>query len=347
MTTTPTDVQKTKFEKFTKHPLRDKAVEFLNYVIVVADLDIKNIGITWGITLCADSKSVLRVNTSNRYLVDVFVTKTYPEGRALMCLIGEPQVIGPQSMRVHDGFKNIENSIIVTCNLGKDSSKLISEREVQTALRAHANTLVRNLPNSNWHNPLSLTLIDEDNDNHRRLLVKNDLNPTESALIKVSDHVAMMLFAFFADEGLNQEEEEIYVEELKEAAKQICESMNLSIIEVRENKEFITSLNIKSTTDETFESITPEDSLTPTEIAEIKISEHVAMMLFAQFIEPDANKEDKDNFVDEVNVMAEILCASMNIEVIEIHENGLFSASVQLEDISEFLDNLADEVEES
>lgn len=157
----------------------------------------------------------------------------------------------------------------------------------------------------------------------------------------------MMLFAFFSGEGLNQEEEEIYVEELKEAAKQICESMNLSIIEVCENKKFIASLDVKSTTDETFDSITPEDNLTPTEIAEIKITEHVAMMLFAQFVEPDANKEDRDNFVDEVNIMAEILCASMNIEVIEIHENGLFSASVQLADLSEFLDNLADEVEES
>ncbi len=347
MTSTPTDVQKTKFEKFTKHPLRDKAVEFLNYVIVVADLDIENIGITWGITLCADSKSILRVNTSNRYLVDVFVTKAYPEGRALMCLIGEPQVIGPQSMRVHDGFKNIENSIIVTCDLGKDLSKLIAEREVQTALRAHANTFVRKLPNPNWHNPLSMTLISEDNDDKHRLLVKTDLNPSEYALTKITDHVAMMLFAFFPDEGLNQEEEDIYVGELKEAAKQICESMNLSIIEVNEDKEFITSINIEGAADESLNSIAPEDNLTPTEVAVVKITEHVAMMLFSQFVEPDANKGDKDSFVDEVNVMAEILCTSMNIEVIEIHENGLFHASVQLEEISEFLDNLAEEVEES
>ncbi len=347
MTSTPTDIQKTKFEKFTKHPLRDKAIEFLNYVLVVAGLDIENVGITWGITLCADSKSILRVNTSNRYLVDVFVTEAYPEGRALMCLIGEPQVIGPQSVRVHDGFKNIENSIIVTCDLGKDSSKLIAEREVQTALRAHANTLVRKLPNSNWHNPLSVTLISEDSDNRLQLLVKTDLNPSEFALAKITDHVTMMLFAFFSNEGLNQEEEDIYVGELKEAAKQICESMNLSIIEVGEDKEFVASLNIESVADESLNSIAPEDSLTPTEVAVIKITEHMAMMLFSLFVEPDAKEEDKDIFVDEVNVMAEILYASMNIEVIEVHENGLFHASVQLEDVSEFLDNLSEEVEES
>ena len=71
------------------------------------------------------------------------------------------------------------------------------------------------------------------------------------------------------------------------------------------------------------------------------------MMLFAQFVEPDANKEDKDSFVDEVNVMAEILYTSMNFEVIEIRENGVFFASVQLEDISEFFDDLAEEVEEN
>lgn len=347
MTTTPTDVQKTKFEKFTKHPLKDKAVEFLNYVVIVADLDIKNVGITWGVTLCADSKSILRVNTSNRYLADVFVTKAYPEGRALMCLIGEPQVIGPQSMRVHDGFKNIENSKIVTCDLGKDSSRLISESDVQSALKAHANTFVRKLPNPNWHNPLSVTLINEDNDNQRQILIKKDLNPTEDANQKIIEHVAMMLFAFFSDEGLNQEEEDTLVGELNEAAKHICESMNLSVIEVRENEEFITSLNLINTTDESINLIEPEDNLTPTEIANIKITEHIAMMLFAQFVEPDANKEDKDSFVDEVNVMAEILYTSMNFEVIEIRENGVFFASVQLEDISEFFDDLAEEVEEN
>ena len=45
MTSTPTDIQKKKFEKFSKHPLKDKAVEFLNYVIAVADLDIEDLDI--------------------------------------------------------------------------------------------------------------------------------------------------------------------------------------------------------------------------------------------------------------------------------------------------------------
>ncbi len=347
MIPTPTDVQKSKFEKFMKHPLKDRAIEFLNYVISAADLDIKNIGMTWGVTLCANSKSVLRVNVSNRYLADVFVTKSYPDGRALICLIGEPQVIGPQSMRVHDGFENIENSKIITCDLGRDLSRLISERSVQNALKAHAETFVRKLPNSKWHNPLSVALIYNDNDNQCQLLVKKDHNPIEDANKKIIKHVAMMLFIFFTIEGLNQEEEDIFIDELNEAAKHLCESMNLSVIEVRENNEFVSSLNLVNLSSESMNLAAPEDNLTPIEIATIKIIEHMAMMLFAQFVEPEANKEEKDNFVDEVNEMAEILYASMNFEVTEVRENGEILASAQLENAVEFLENLIGESEKN
>ena len=345
MTSTPTDIQKKKFEKFSKHPLKDKAVEFLNYVIAVADLDIEDLCITWGVTLCADSKSVLRVNVSNRYLADIFVSKSYPDGRALMCLIGEPQVIGPQSMRIHDGFENIENSVIITCDLGTDSSRLISEQTVQSALKAHANTSVRKLPNANWHNPLSVSLMSQDKDDQLQILVKKDLNPIEDANTQIIKHVAMMLFIFFTIEGLNQEEEDLFIDELNEAAKQLCESMSLSVTEVHENNKFITSLNLINLTSESANLVTPEDNMTSIEIAGIKIIEHMAMMLFVQFVEPDANKEEKDNFVDDVNEMAEILYASMNFEVIELRESGAFFASIQLEDVEEFFENLTDELD--
>ncbi len=121
--------------------------------------------------------------------------------------------------------------------------------------------------------------------------------------------------------------------------------MNLSVIEVRENRNFITSLNLVDTTDELMNLVEPEDHLTPTQIASIRIIEHMAMMLFVQFVEPEANKEEKDNFVDDVNEMAEILYASLNFEVIELRESGAFFASIQLEDVEEFFENLTDELE--
>ena len=163
--TIPTEAQSAKFKKFMAHPLKEKAIAHLNLIVTAANLNLNDLGVTWGITLCVDTKSVLRVNVSNRYLADAIFSKTQPEGLAILCVIGEPQILGPMSMRIHSGFKNIKDSMILTCELGRDSTRLLSEREVQRGLTAHANTLVRNLPNSNWHNPLSASLVNQGNDN--------------------------------------------------------------------------------------------------------------------------------------------------------------------------------------
>ena len=159
MTISATDVQKTKFQKFVENPLKEKATQYLNLVIAAAELDVNEIGVAWGITVCTDGKSILRVNVSNRYLADVFVDKFHPKGRALMCLIDNRKIRGPKSMQMLNGFKTIKDSKIVICDLGTDSTKLISEKVVQSALKAHANSALRNLPNANWHNPLSESLI--------------------------------------------------------------------------------------------------------------------------------------------------------------------------------------------
>jgi len=157
--TIPTDVQTAKYEKFLAHPFKEKAVEYLNLIVSAAELEANDLGITWGVTVCADTKSVLRVNVSNRYLADVIFLKDNPEGLALMCVIGEPLILGPKSMRIRKGFEAVKDSFILTCTLGKDSSRILSKSRVRNALRAHAKTSERNLPNPNWHNPLATALI--------------------------------------------------------------------------------------------------------------------------------------------------------------------------------------------
>lgn len=166
--TTPTELQSAKYEKFMKHPLKEKAVEYLNLIVTAANLDLDDLGVTWGVTLCVDAKSVLRVNVSNRYLADVIYSKAKPDGVALMCVIGKPPIAGPRSMHVHNGFHTIKNSTILTCDLGGDSTSLISEIAVKNALKAHANTQVRKIPNPKWHNPHSESLIKQNNNDLKK-----------------------------------------------------------------------------------------------------------------------------------------------------------------------------------
>ncbi len=117
---TPSNVQTAKYNKFLAHPLKEKAIEYLNLIVSAARLELSELGISWGVTVCTDPKSVLRVNVSNRYLADVIFSKDRPEGLALMCVIGEPQILGPRSMRIRKGFDVVKDSKILICTLGTD-----------------------------------------------------------------------------------------------------------------------------------------------------------------------------------------------------------------------------------
>ena len=338
---TPTEPQSTKFKKFMAHPLKEKAIAYLNLIVTAANLNLNDLGVTWGITLCVDAKSVLRVNVSNRYLADVIFSKTIPEGRALMCVIGEPQILGPESMRVHNGFKDIKDSTILTCALGEDSNRLVSDSAVRIALAAHANTFVRNLPNSNWHNPLASSLINQHNNDLIINVVTESLSESEKAYSKIIEHLAEMLLACFLDETLDQKEEDLLAKDLYEVAKDLCASMTIKVIDSQASNLTV-SIKLVSPISESLNTITADESLSLEEIAESKIKEHVAMMLFAFLADPDESEEGKNDFVDDVNEISQILWESMNIVVNKIEDNERYIVSIKLIDPIKFLEGIAE-----
>lgn len=333
MTRAVTEVQEAKYKKFMAHPLKDKAVAYLNSIVSAAELDSNDLGVTWGVTLCADTNSVLRVNVSNRYLADVIFKKSHPEGTALMCVIGEPPILGPKSMRVADGFPKIKNSIILTCDLGKDSDRLLSEILVKQALIAHASTSVRNLPNPNWHNPLSVSLIKKPNVDPSALF-----SETKDPHSKIVKHVSQMLFLISCDDNLDQTEEDLLAEDLDKAAKDLCTSMNINVIEAT-TEGLKVSIKLVSPISESQNVITSGSSHSP----EAQIQEHIAMMLFSLFCDPDESEEQKNELVDEANEIAQMLSESMNIVVTETQNDQTFIISMTLTNPVEFFESIVDE----
>jgi hypothetical protein len=136
-----------------------------------------------------------------------------------MCVIGEPQILGPESMRIHSGFEGIKDSMILTCDLGEDSNRLVSDSAIRRALAAHANTSVRNLPNPNWHNPLASSLINDRNNDPVINVATESLSESEKVYSKIIEHIAEMLLACFLDETLDQKEEDLLAKDLNEIAK--------------------------------------------------------------------------------------------------------------------------------
>ena len=338
---TPTEPQSTKFKKFMAHPLKEKAIAYLNLIVTAANLNLNDLGVTWGITLCVDAKSVLRVNVSNRYLADVIFSKAAPDGRALMCVIGEPLILGLKSMRVRSGFTAIKDSTILTCDLGEDSNRLLLDSRVRRALAAHANTFVKNLPNPNWHNPLASSLINRHNNDLTINVATESLSESEKAYSKIIEHVAEMLLACFIDTTLDQNEEDLLAEDLNELAKYLCASMTIEVIDSQASNLTV-SIKLVSLISEPLITITVDESLSLEEIAEAKIKEHVAMVLFAFLTDPDASEEDKNDFVDEVNEITQILWESMNIVVNKIEDNEKYIASIKLIDPIKFLEGIAE-----
>ena len=337
--TTPSNVQTAKYKKFLAHPLKEKAIEYLNLIVSSARLELNDLGITWGVTVCTDSKSVLRVNVSNRYLADVISSMDRPEGLALMCVIGEPQILGPRSMRIRKGFDVVKDSKILTCTLGTDSTRLLSESRVRSALLAHARTSERNLPNPNWHNPLTTELIDTANASHPENSPTTLFSDTKDPNSKIVKHIAQMLFLISYDDTLSQDEEDRLIEDLNQVALDLCDSMTIKVIDVDANDIKI-SIELVSPISEPSSSAISDESRSSVEIAETKIREHMAMMLFSFFCDPDESDEQKNEAVDDANEIAQILFESMNVVVTKIQNDSTFTVSLQLVDPLKFVDDI-------
>ena len=328
---TPSNVQTAKYNKFLAHPLKEKAIEYLNLIVSAARLELSELGISWGVTVCTDPKSVLRVNVSNRYLADVIFSKDRPEGLALMCVIGEPQILGPRSMRIRKGFDVVKDSKILICTLGTDSSRLLSESRVRSALQAHAETSARKLPNPNWHNPLTNQLINTENVRSVDASPNTLFSDTEDPNSKIIKHLAQMLFLVSYDENLSQIEEDLLIKDLYQTASDLCESMTIKIIN-SDADDIKISIKLIDPISNTASSTISDESSSPIAIAESQIREHMAMMLFSYFCDPDYSDDQKNEFVDDANEIAQLLFESMNIVVTKIQEDSTFMVSLQLVD---------------
>ena len=158
-----TDIQKRKYEKFINHELKDESVVFLNQVIEYSGLKLSDIGITWGVTAMPDAKTLIRLNIGNYEFVNVSQSKAGEECRVLICVKGKPQmpVLIPKSLSVHkSGFKLLDDDFAMYMTLGKDSAKMLGMKNIQAGILEGAKSrMKKGLPNPNWHNPMTESLI--------------------------------------------------------------------------------------------------------------------------------------------------------------------------------------------
>ena len=77
--------------------------------------------------------------------------------------MGKPRlpVLLPKSLVVRkSGFKLLVDDFAMYMTLGKDSSKMLGMKNIQAAIHQGAKSrMQRDLPNPNWHNPMTEGLI--------------------------------------------------------------------------------------------------------------------------------------------------------------------------------------------
>lgn len=147
-----------------------------------------------------------------------------------------------------------------------------------------------------------------------------------------------MLFLISYDDTLSQDEEDRLIEDLNQVALDLCDSMTIKVIDADANDIKI-SIELVSPISEPSSSAISDESRSSVEIAETKIREHMAMMLFSFFCDPDESDEQKNEAVDDANEIAQILFESMNVVVTKIQNDSTFTVSLQLVDPLKFVDD--------
>lgn len=164
-----TDAQRKKLTAFESHPLRVPALALLRRAISEAHLEPDTRGVSWGATVCVDSKTVIRLNCGNVAQLDVrkdVSEKLDPTGKVYFITLA---VIdsrmgfrgAPRGIAQGRGFiQHVDDSAILYMPFESWHNKIFDERRISSAFRAHASAALRNLPNRNWHNPLTDALLD-------------------------------------------------------------------------------------------------------------------------------------------------------------------------------------------
>lgn len=156
-----TDTQKRKYETFEQSPLRSNAVELIQSIVSVNDLQLDRIGEDWGIIVAPTPGIVARVNVGMRTVVELD-----REGLVYLYMLGSRSDLVDVSDSVAEGpgFKPLPDSYCLVAKVGDDVTVLLGNPGVLAQHRALVAHGYRRLLNSKWHNPLTRDLVDPSSD---------------------------------------------------------------------------------------------------------------------------------------------------------------------------------------
>lgn len=158
-----TDIQRKNFDKFQESPLRNEAIEFVKAAITAAGLTESERGVSWGVTVCSDRETVIRLNVGNVAQLSVRhgrVAKRDPLGsRERISVAVRQRALGwlgiPGSLSDEEGFVLwVDDSIILRGYFDEWARQFFKKKRLAMAFTQHAEEANKRMPDSNWHNPL-------------------------------------------------------------------------------------------------------------------------------------------------------------------------------------------------
>lgn len=164
----PTPAQQDKFGEFQKRPQRFDGIKVLKNVISHSELSSADRGTTWGVTVCPDRDTLIRLNVGNvsQFSIQRGISKTIdPTGNIFFVVLavhrGALGIRGvPRGLQERTGFtKHVDESIIIFGPMDRWSERIFERPRVVRAMRKHVQVALRTLPDTNWHNPLVDSLI--------------------------------------------------------------------------------------------------------------------------------------------------------------------------------------------
>jgi hypothetical protein len=111
------------------------------------------------VTVAVAKDSLLRLNVGNRVLMDVRPRRDASAVIELM-IVGEVEI--PEELKrgvvLREGFEAVEGSAMIAFPI-ENAPEVLELVGLFDAVRAHADASGRNLPQENWHNPMSELLL--------------------------------------------------------------------------------------------------------------------------------------------------------------------------------------------
>ncbi len=163
-----TDIQQKKFDEFQESQLRHEAIEFVKAAIAAAGLAESERGVTWGVTVCPDKETIIRLNVGNIAQLSVrqgrVAKKDSLGSRERITVAVRKQALGwlgiPGSLSDQAGFVDwVDDSIILRGYFDQWASRFFKKKRLAVAFADHARAAHKRMPDVNWHNPLVDALI--------------------------------------------------------------------------------------------------------------------------------------------------------------------------------------------